>query len=429
MKSILAKYKDEIAGTEEKRRLLGNVFSLGMLQGANYIVPLLTVPYLVRVLGPEYFGLLAFATAVVTYFVLLTDYGFNLSATRQISLHRDNGAKLNEIYSAVITIKFMLAVVSLLVMSVLVFTVDRFSQNWALYYASFMVLIGQVMFPTWFFQGMERMKFITILNVGAKIFFTLFIFLLVKDESDYLLVPFLTGLGFIVAGVYSMYLVKTQFSVVYRWQSFSVLKFQLVEGWYVFVSGLAISLYTTTVIFILGVFASNATVGYFSAAEKIIKAVRGLYVPIAQAIYPLISKKIHTDRQVGIKFIKKAVLIVGMGMLFVCGVLYIFAEPIVIILLGAQFEESILYLKIMAFLPFIVALGNMFGIQTMLNLGYKKEFTFFVFLAAISGLVLSFALTIHFHALGASIATLIVEILITTMLGLFVYSKIRNNTL
>ncbi|WP_276783164.1 flippase [Thalassolituus oleivorans] len=427
---MMLKYiKENFFETEEKKTLVSNIFSLVILQGANYLLPLLTVPYLVRVLGPEYFGLLAFSTATIMYFMLITDYGFNLSATQQVSINRDNIAKINEIFSSVMMIKISLMLVSFVLMSILVFSFEKFSQHWQVYFVTFGVVVGQVLFPIWLFQGMERMKYITYLNIGAKLFFTGCIFIFVKEKSDYLLVPLLTALGFIVAGIWSLYIVKKEFSVNFKLQSWERIRFQLINGWHVFFSSLAISMYTISTTFILGVFAGNTTVGYFAAADKIVQAVKGLYLPVSQAIYPLIGKKINEDKAAGLVFINKVIGAVSFGMFFTSLLLFLLAEPIVNILLGGQYYQSILLLKIMAFLPLIISLGNIFGIQAMLNLGYKKEFTLFVLVAALVGILTALVLTPLYEAIGVSIAVLIVELLITVMLGLFFYWNMRKGTL
>ncbi|WP_252718899.1 oligosaccharide flippase family protein [Acinetobacter sp. TUM15509] len=182
----------KLIDTEEKKRFITNFFSLATLQGLNYILPLLTLPYLVRVLGAEKFCLLAFATAIVGYFIVLTDYGFNFTATREISLNKEYKEKLNEIFSSVMIIKSVLFFVSLIILTLLIIFFQKFNVDPWLYYLTFGTVLGQILFPVWFFQGVEQMRYITVINIVSKVFFTIAIFVLVKHSSDYLLVTFLT---------------------------------------------------------------------------------------------------------------------------------------------------------------------------------------------------------------------------------------------
>ncbi len=129
------------------RRLVENVTSLSIVQAANYLVPLITFPYLVRVLGPQKFGLVAFAQAFTQYFVVLTEYGFNLSATRQIAIHKENPQEVSVIFSSVMVTKTLLMFVSFLLMATIVLGVPEFRSNWPLYFASFLLVVGNVLFP------------------------------------------------------------------------------------------------------------------------------------------------------------------------------------------------------------------------------------------------------------------------------------------
>ena len=413
----------------ERKTFLSNIFFLGVLQAANYILPLMTFPYLVRVLGPEYFGLLAFAMVTVNYFILLTDYGFNLSATRQISIHRNNKVKINEIFSSVMIIKFILLAISFFLMMLLIFNFERFSEEQELFLITFLVVFAQVLFPVWFFQGLEQMKYITYISIGAKLFFTVAIFIFVNKQEDYLLVPLLTALGAIISGLWSLIFVKFRFSVSFGWQSLQTLRFYVVDGWYLFYSSVAISLYTTSIGFILGLFSGNAAVGMFSSVEKIVQAAKGLYIPISKALYPLVSKKINDSKEEGLKFVFGVSKIVAPGMLIVASLLFVFAGPIVSILLGDQYEGAIELLKIMAFIPFILAIGDILSVQIMFNLGYQKEFTVVVTVAAILGMFLAIILISLYSSTGAAIAVLSVEIFVTLLLGTFLYFKQKKGLL
>ena len=356
-----------IANTEDKKRLLSNFFSLSILQAFTYVLPLLTLPYLVRVLGVEKFGLVMFAQSFIMFFNILVDFGFNLSATREVSIYREDKDKLTEIYSSVMTIKFILIGVSLIILSMIVFTFDKFSSNWKLYYLTFLWVVGQALFPIWYFQGLEKMKYVTIVNITSKLIFTIAIFIFIHNQTDYIFVPILNGFGFIVGGLYSLWIIKKHFYQKFKFQKLNTLLKYFKDSSQFFLSRVSVSIYTSANAFVLGLFTNNTMVGYYSVAEKLYLAMQSLYGPVVQTLYPYVAKERN------IKLFKKifysAITINAIGVIF----LYFFGEYIFTLLFTQKIGiESIKVFHIFLIADLIVVPSILIGYPFLAALGFAK---------------------------------------------------------
>lgn len=254
------------------------------------LLPLVTLSYLVRILGVEIYGLVNVAIAVIMYFNILVSFGFELSATREISIYRDNLNRVSKIFSSVFIIKMILLLLSLVILTVLVLVIDTIKDNFVLYYATFGTVIGNAIFPSWFFQGMEKMKYITYVNVISKIIFTLLIFVLIKDRSDYILVPILSALGAIFGGAYAFWLVFRLYAIKMVMPQTSFIIAQFKDSFQFFLSRVANNgsrYFATTII---GFYFGNTLVGYYSMVEKLFYAFNSLGSVVSQTIYPYMSR-------------------------------------------------------------------------------------------------------------------------------------------
>ena len=343
-------------GSGDKKALLSNFFSLSVLQGMNMLLPLVTLPYLVRVLGVEKFGLVNFALSIVMYFNILVSFGFELSATREISIHRTDSKKVSEIFSSVMFIKLCLLFLSFITLSILILTIEIFQTNALLYYATFGLVVGNCIFPTWLFQGMEKMKYMTYVNVLSKVLFTILIFVVIKKSSDYIYVPILNALGVILGSSYAFWLAFKLFSL--KWvkpKKATILK-ELSDSFQFFLSRMANngSRYFVTTLF--GLHFGNIIVGYYTMVEKLFFAFMSLGSVVSQTIYPYMA------RTRNIVFLKKVlVALTGISLLLVIPIIYFNQE----LLQFVYDEES----RMLSLIFTIVFSGAVFAIMSMI-LGY-----------------------------------------------------------
>ena len=367
---MLGKIKNKFKEKDNKV-LLSNFFSLSALQIANFVLPLLTIPYLIRVLGVELYGLLAFVMAFIMYFMILSDYGFNLTATREISVYRDSKEKVIEIFSSVMIIKFLLMLCGLLILSVVVFSFEKFSKDWLIYYFTFGMVLGQVLFPIWFFQGMEKMRYISILNIIAKLFFLGAIFIFVQEKEDYYLVPLLNSLGFIISGLVAQYYIKKEFDVSLKLQDKSTLIFYFKDGWHIFFSNMAVVAYTSTNILILGLLTNNVLVGYYAIAERVVGAVSTLGRIVNQVLFPHFSKIWTVNKKLYYSKFRKVFFSMIIIMLIIA-VIISFLSPYIIWLLSSEYIE--ISINILKMLIFVVVLYPLGGLFTQSFIAQKKNY-------------------------------------------------------
>jgi len=359
-----------------RRKLFSNVLALSVLQVANYILPLITVPYLVRILGAERFGLVMFAAAFNLYFAMLADFGFDLSATRAIAVNRERLDKISEIFCSVMIIKTGFVIVGFAILLGLVFAIGHFRSDYTIFLLSFGVTIGQAYFPTWFFQGMEQMKLITILNVTAKLVFALLLFIVVRKPDDYIYVPVMNSLGFVTAAVISMVLVTKKFKVRFVIPTIAVLKFRLGESAHFFLSRAAVSLYDNSNTFIVGLVLGNVSAGYYSAAEKLFKGMTALHMPLTNSLYPYMAK--NKD----VRTYRKIFSLATTGNVLFCLLVFIFSYQIVSLIYGSGFELSGTLLRLFAILACVMVPSILLGYPLLAAMGYANYANYSVVAAA-----------------------------------------------
>jgi polysaccharide transporter, PST family len=404
------------------RRVVGNAASVIAVQAGSYILPLVNVPYLLRVIGPEHYGLVAFSQAVMMYFVTLNDFGFNLSATREMAILEDP-AQRSELYSAVMAIKCSLCLASFLILCALVHFVPRFHSNGAVFFASFGMVVGTMMFPQWFFQGIQKMYWISAINLAANVVFTIGIYALVHHSSDFVIAAIVQAAGKVVAGVLGLVILFSTERVKLTVPSFAQMHRRLADGWHLFLSSVAATLYTSSNAVVLGFVCGMTQVGYFTAAYKVFAAGQGVIAPMCQAVYPHVCSLAHRSREATVNYLRKTMVVIG-GLSLAGGFLVIvFAKLIVGVAMGPKYLPSVPVLELMALTPFACAINNIYGTQGMLNFGMKAQFSRIIVASAVFNFLILIPLCLCFQARGAAASGLITETFVTLVMAGMLYSR------
>ncbi|MDD5166003.1 MAG: flippase [Candidatus Omnitrophica bacterium] len=409
---------------KEREVVIKNATSLSTLQAITYLLPIIIIPYLFRTIGAEKFGLIAFAQAFVQYFMILTDYGFSISATKEISLCRDEHAKVCRAFSSVMIVKVALAILSLIVLGMIVYFIPRFRNDWLVYILSFGMVIGNTIFPVWFFQGTEKMRYITDLNIIGGVAYALFIFLFVKGPQDYLMVPLVNSSVFLITGILGLYIVFWRFRVSFKFEGYKNVREQLKAGWDIFISIAAINAYTNTRVFILGLLTNNNITGFYSIAEKIANACQTFPLDsFSRAVFPRLSKIFQKNKLKALEIMQRLQQITIIISLICLPLIFIFAHLIVRVVCGGDYQETVFSLRLLLVSVLFIA-SNAFRVQFLLVCGKTHIYARIHVIMAMIGLPLIFLLTYAFSYAGAAAATIAIEAGIFTI-TYFTVKKLR----
>ena len=403
-----------------KKVIVENILSLYVVQAANYILPLITFPYLVRILGIEKFGLLAFASSFIQYFVTFTDYGFNLTATREISIHRNDNDQIANICSAVYGIKLILFVLSCLIVLFLVLTVDKFNNESTLYAISLLAVIANLFYPVWFYQGIEKLKVIAVINLASRIVSTIAIFLFVHGKEDYLITALIQNGGAVLSGIIGFFGVVCFWKIKLKLPCVNEIKQYFKNGWYVFGSVMSATLVNNTNMFLLGMLSVPKAVGYFAIADKIIRIFINLVAPISSSIFPHVGKLFAESREQGTHFVKKIMLYGGSGFAILSVIIMLSASFLVKIITGQDSPQISTLVKIMALLPFTIFMDNLYGTQVLVNIGKGNKFLLAIIVPGVTSVIASLLMVPKYEAYATAIIFLVSEIMILLFMMFYV---------
>lgn len=403
-----------------------NIVSLAILQVGTYLAPLLTLPWLTRVLGIEGFGRLGFATAIVSYFILLTEWGYSLGASRDVAIAKGDLQKRSAIFWDVIVVRALLSLFGMGVLALLMLFVEKLSDNSGLLWVLWLGVVASVVSPLFYLQGIEKMSKMANVNLSVKLVAVPLVFLLVQGVADIYIAALIQSLSLLLAALLNLYTLFKSSELLWVPPSLGRMVMSLKKTTALFVSNAAISLYTNSSTVILGFVASETAVGAFVAAYALIKAALGLMGPVSQALFPRISYLLVHERERAEQLLRRVFALQSLFGLVVSVGVWVVGPFVVPLLLGEAYVQALPVLWVLGALPLLIAISNVFGIQIMVPLGHNSAFSAVLIAAGLVNVVLVFPLGAWWGANGAAAAMVVAEILVTGVMALFVKKNERS---
>ncbi len=390
---------------KSNRKEIVDAMFLMVLQAANMLLPVVVIPYLMKVLGATNYGRIGFALSAAQYLIIIIDFGFNLSATKSAALVKDDATKLTRLFWSVVWVKTGLLIASLALLMAAMYLVPQFATYRLAVWMTIPQIIGHTYTFLWLFQGIGKVRVMSTINMLCKLAMLPLILLLVHSPSDYALAAFLQASVFLLAAVltgvqlYSLHIIGRP--VFDR----EVMRRETRDSFPLFLSQTSTSVYTQLFAVILGVFCTEAEVGCYTAAERIMRALTFLvFLPVSQAFFPKISALSQTDRKRAFQDFR-LVKFAMFGVMLAIGLCLFVGAPWAEAWLGDDYKGLSAILRIFSVAPLFIALGGVYGQFGLVALGDVKARVHFrnvYIFTALLALVAVLVCVPFWHGVGAA---------------------------
>lgn len=390
-------------------KLFQNIFFLGLSSSINLLIPILLIPILIGRVGINNYGKYLFIYSIIFYILYITQYGFSLTAVRDISKHKNDNLKIQSIFNNVFNCKIIIFILCTFILSILMIFLKELRNEYILLLSMMFIIIGDILNPTWFFLGIEKMKFITLIDIFSKISFGLLAYIFIKDEDDYIYIGAYQAIGYIVSGILSYKIAIKLYNIKFKIYPLKHTLNELKKNFAAFFTLVLPLLYVNASTIIMGFYGYNKHITYFDTAYKISNGFVNINQIITNALYPYVNRK-------------KDVFFISSIFLIICGLLmsissYLLSEYIIIKIFGNNLLYSAFLLKILCFSPLLLSIRSAFGINYLMVTGKDKLYMYIAIFSSLFAFFIGFFIIEKYKSLGAAIVVVLAQ-------GIFAFSSL-----
>lgn len=396
-----------------------NILYSGILTTANYIFPLLTYPYVSRVLGVANIGACNFVDSIINYFLILSVLGMGTVGIREIAKNKSDKNKLQTTFSQLFTINAISTTVALVVLLIAMHTIPKLKENYDLMWIGVLKLVFNYLLIEWFYKGLEVFKYVTSRTIFVRCLYVLSVFLFVKRNDDVALYYLLTSATIVVNAIVNLIYARKFIKIKF---CFSSLKDLTKSVCALGVYNILTSLYTTFNVAYLGFISSETQVGYYTTSTKIHTIILMAFTAVTGVLMPRMAS-ILSEKKYGeyVRLIKKSFFILLVFSIPCVIIIEFFAPLIIKIIAGSGYEGAILPLRIIAPLVLIIGIEQILITQSLMPMGKDRAVLINSMIGAVVGIIANLILVPYLESIGSAIVWLISEIAV--MLSAFFFFR------